>query len=249
MSARVQRALITGASSGLGRALAIWFARQGITVYAAARRVEQLETLKAEAPQHIIPMVLDVSDADATHEAVRALDASSGGLDLVIANAGVGDQMSAEKLEWSRVRKVLDVNVMGATATLCGALSGMVARKRGHLVGISSLAASLSLPKTAAYNSSKSFLTAFLESLRLDVEQHGVAVTVIHPGFVKSEMTAKNRFQMPFLLETDDAAARVGRAIMRQTRLFSFPWPTAFVVWLAGALPRPVLRFIARRTI
>lgn len=249
MSAPFQRALITGASSGLGRALALWFAKQGVTVYAAARRVEQLESLKAEAPQHIIPMVLDVSDADATNEAVRALDVSCGGLDLVIANAGIGDQMSAEKIEWTRVRKVLDVNVMGAAATLCGALPGMVARKRGHLVGVSSLAASVSLPKTAAYNSSKSFLTGFLESLRLDVEQHGIAVTVIHPGFVKTEMTAKNKFQMPFLLETDDAAQRVGGAIVRQTRFFSFPWPTAFVVWLAGALPRPILRFIARRTI
>ena len=249
MSAPFRRALITGASSGLGRALALWFARQGVVVYAAARRVEQLESLKAEAPEHIIPMVLDVSDADATHDAVRALDESCGGLDLVVANAGVGDQMSAEKIEWSRVRKVLDVNVLGATATLCGALPGMVARKRGQLVGVSSLAASISLPKTAAYNSSKSFLTAFLESLRLDVEQHGVAVTVIHPGFVKTEMTAKNRFPMPFLLETDDAAQRVGRAITGQARFFSFPWPTAFVVWLAGALPRPLLRFIARRTI
>ena len=76
-----------------------------------------------------------------------------------------------------------------------------------------------------------------------------MAVTVIHPGFVKTEMTAKNRFPMPFLLETDDAAQRVGRAIMGQARFFSFPWPTAFVVWLAGALPRPLLRFIARRTI
>ena len=249
MTAPFRRALITGASSGLGRALAVWFAKQGVTVYAAARRAEQLESLKAEAPQYIIPMLLDVSDADATNEAVRALDASCGGLDLVIANAGTGDQMSAEKVEWSRVRKVLDVNVMGAAATLCGALPGMVARKRGHLVGVSSLAASISLPKTAAYNSSKSFLTGFLESLRLDVEQHGVSVTVIHPGFVKSEMTAKNTFQMPFLLETDDAAQRVGRAIVKQTRFFSFPWPTAFVVWLTGALPRPILRFIARRTI
>ncbi|MDP3501080.1 MAG: SDR family NAD(P)-dependent oxidoreductase [Myxococcales bacterium] len=249
MTAPFRRALITGASSGLGRALALWFARQGVVVYAAARRAEQLQSLKAEAPEHIIPMVLDVSDADAAHDAVRALDASCGGLDLVIANAGIGDQMAAEAIEWSRIRKVLDVNVMGATATLVGALPGMVARKRGQLVGISSLAASVSLPQTAAYNSSKSFLTAWLESLRLDVEQHGVAVTVIHPGFVKSELTAKNTFQMPFLLETDDAAQRVGRAIMRQTRFFAFPWPMAFVVWLAGALPRPMLRFFARRTL
>jgi short-subunit dehydrogenase len=247
VSAPIGRALITGASSGLGRALALWFARRGVTVYAAARRSEQLEALRAEQPENIIPLVLDVADADATHERIRALDELCGGLDLVIANAGVGDQMSAQTIEWTRVRAVLDVNVMGATATLCGALPGMLARKRGHLVGISSLAASISLPKTAAYNSSKSFLTAWLESLRLDVEPHGIAVTVIHPGFVKTAMTAKNTFQMPFLLEADDAAERVGRAIVRKSRFFSFPWPTAFAVWLAGWLPPPVRRFLARQ--
>lgn len=242
-----ERALITGASSGLGRALTLWFARRGTTVYAAARRADQLESLKALVPDKIIPFVLDVADADAAHDAVKQLDETCGGLDLVVANAGVGDEMKAEQIEWKRVRKVLDVNVMGATATLVGALPGMVKRKKGHVVGISSLAAFIALPRVGAYNASKSYLTAWLENLRLDVEQHGVNVTAIHPGFVKSEMTAKNRFSMPFLLETDDAAALMGRAIESKRAFFSYPWPTAFVVWLASSLPRPLQRFIGRR--
>ncbi len=245
--ASYERALITGASSGLGRALALWFAKRGTTVYAAARRADQLESLKALAPDKIIPFVLDVADADAAHDAVKQLDETCGGLDLVVANAGVGDEMKAEQIEWKRVRKVLDVNVLGATATLVGALPGMVKRKKGHVVGISSLAAFLALPRFGAYNASKTYLTAWLENLRLDVEQHGVNVTAIHPGFVKSEMTEKNRFSMPFLLETDDAAALMGRAIEGKRSFFSYPWPTAFVVWLATSLPRPLQRFIARR--
>lgn len=247
MKPSYERVLITGASSGMGRALALWFAKRGVTVYAAGRRVEQLESLKALAPDRIIPFPLDVADADATHEAVKQLDASCGGLDLVVANAGVGDEMSAKAIEWRRLKKVLDVNVMGATATLCAALPGMMARGRGHLVGISSLAAFVPLPKTSVYNASKSYLTAWLESLRLDVEKHGVAVTAIHPGFVKSELTAKNRFPMPFILETDDAADRMGRAIMRRSRWLSYPWPTAFVAWLGSLLPRPLQRFIGKR--
>jgi short-subunit dehydrogenase len=241
-----QRALITGASSGLGRALATWFARRGTTVYAAGRRVEQLEALRAEGEGRIIPFPLDVARPDDAHDAIARLDADVG-LDLVVANAGVSDEQRAKDLRWSRVRPVLDVNVMGATATLCAALPGMLARGRGHLVGISSLAAFLALPKYASYNASKTFLTAWLENVRLDVEPHGVGVTVIHPGFVKSEMTAKNRFPMPFLLDTGDAAALMGRAIERRSRFVTYPWPTAMTVWLASSLPRAVQRLIARR--
>ncbi|MBL8921966.1 MAG: SDR family NAD(P)-dependent oxidoreductase [Myxococcaceae bacterium] len=242
-----QRVLITGASSGLGRALALWLAKKDLTVYAAGRRLEQLESLAASAPERIRPFTLDVADADAAHDAVKELDRTSGGLDLVIANAGVGDSMSAKSIEWRRVRKVLDVNVMGATATLCGALPGMLERGRGHLVGISSLAAFLSLPKTAAYNASKTYLTAWLESVRLDVEGHGVAVTTIHPGFVRTEMTAKNKHPMPFIIDADDAAERMGRAILKRTKMFSYPLPTSLVVGLASSLPRPLQRALGRR--
>ncbi|MCA2977635.1 MAG: SDR family NAD(P)-dependent oxidoreductase, partial [Myxococcaceae bacterium] len=162
------RALVTGASSGLGRALALWFARRGVVVHAAARREAQLTSLRAEAPGHIEPLVLDVADADAAHARIEALDRETGGFDLVVANAGVGDELPAKALSWERVRKVLDVNVMGATATLCAVVPGMLARGRGHLVGVSSLAAFVSLPKVGAYNASKSYLTAWLESVRLD---------------------------------------------------------------------------------
>jgi NADP-dependent 3-hydroxy acid dehydrogenase YdfG len=127
-------ALVTGASSGLGRGLAAWLAKRDVKVYAAARRLEQLEALKAEAGANIVPLKLDVSNGAATFEAVEKLDADCGGLDLVIANAGVGEDTRPKKVKWDSLQRMIDVNVTGATATLTGALGGMVERKRGHLV-------------------------------------------------------------------------------------------------------------------
>ncbi len=241
-------ALLTGASSGLGRGLAVWLAKRDVKVYAAARRLDALEALKAEAGDNIVPLQLDVSDADATFEKVQQLDADVGGLDLVIANAGVGEDTKPRRLKWASVRKMIDVNVTGATATLCGALPAMVERKRGHLVGISSLAGLVPLPASSAYCATKAYLAMFLESLRLDVEKHGITVTSIHPGFVKSEMTAKNKPEsMPFLLETDDAVERMGRAMVRRAGVYAFPWQLSSLIGAAAAMPGPMKTAILKR--
>lgn len=242
-----QRALITGASSGLGRGLAVWFAKQGVTVYAAARRTKELDSLRDEVGDKIVPLRLDVADGDATEARVRALDAESGGLDLVVANAGRGNDVSGRAIDWPTVRAMIDVNVTGALATLCGALPGMVERKRGHLVGISSLAALIALPRSATYSASKAFLAMWLEGIALDVESEGLKVTSIHPGFVKSEMTQKNKPEaMPFLLDTDEAVDRMGRAIVRGDRVFAFPWQTATAIRASAAMPRALRNSILR---
>ncbi|MFZ5470962.1 MAG: SDR family NAD(P)-dependent oxidoreductase [Myxococcota bacterium] len=221
-------ALVTGASSGLGRGLSAWFARRGVRVYAAARRAAQLEALKAEVRDGIIePVVLDVTNAEATWARVRALDGSCGGLDLVIANAGVGSVTPATHLQWNEVKHTIDVNVTGAAATLVAALPGMLERGRGHLVGISSFAAFRGLPRMAAYSASKAFLAVFLESLRVDLRGTGVRVTSIHPGYVKTELTAGSKAKLPFLLEAEDAVERMGKAIVRLRPQYVFPWPLA----------------------
>lgn len=241
-------ALLTGASSGLGRGLAAWLAKRDVKVYAAARRVDQLDALAKEAGPNIVPLKLDVSDADATFAAVQKLDADCGGLDLVIANAGVGEDTRPKKLSWESVSRMMDVNVSGATATLCGALPAMIERKRGHLVGISSLAGLVPLPASSVYCATKAYLAMFLESLRLDVERYGLDVTSIHPGFVKSEMTAKNKpDSMPFLLETDDAVDRMGRALVRKEKVFAFPWQLSSLIKTASAMPRPMQTAILKR--
>ncbi|MDQ3265452.1 MAG: SDR family NAD(P)-dependent oxidoreductase [Myxococcota bacterium] len=240
MATQYQTALITGASSGLGRGLALWLARRGVKVYAAARRAQQLEELAALSQGSVVPFVLDVAKTSQTLEKLRALDQECGGLDLVIANAGVGEVTNARKLDWDRVQRTIDVNVTGAAATLCAALPAMVERGRGHLVGVSSLAAFRGFPGSAAYCASKAFLQVFLEGLRVDLRGSGLKVTSIHPGYVKSEMTANTKGPMPFLLETEDAVERMGKAIYRGDAEFSFPWQIAGVMKAMRLMPNGI---------
>jgi short-subunit dehydrogenase len=243
-------ALITGATSGLGRGLALWFARRGTRVFAVGRRKENLEALAQEARAAgatIEPVELDVSRGDETVERIRRIDEECGGLELVVANAGVGTETNARRFNWERAKQVLDVNVIGTAATLSAVLPQMVERKKGHLVGVSSLAAFRGLPKNAAYSGSKAFVTTFMESLRVDLKGTGVRVTCIHPGFVKSEMTAENRFYMPFLLETEDAVGRMGRAIAHGETVVTFPWQVSSAVRLLRAMPNPLFDRVARK--
>jgi short-subunit dehydrogenase len=233
--------VITGASSGLGRALALWFARRGARVYAAARREELLNALRAEAsagPGEVVPVRLDVAQAEEVVGKLQALDdATPGGIDLVVANAGVGGMLNGQRAEWPAIQKMLQLNVLGATATLSALAPRMAQRRKGHLVGISSIAAWIVIPRFAVYGASKLYLQTFCAGLRMDLAPTGVRVTCINPGFVKSEMTADNRFPMPFLLETADAADRIGRAILRGDARFAFPWQMAWLTRLGRLLP------------
>lgn len=243
-------ALVTGASSGLGRGLALWLARKGVHVFASGRRLENLRALADEAKAAgatIEPVEMDVARTDETLARIRQLDADRGGLDLVVANAGVGGETYARRMKWERVQHIIDVNVTGAASTLCAVLPQMVERDRGHLVGIASLAAWRGLAGHAAYSASKSFLGTFMESLRVDLASTSVRVTCLYPGFVKSELTAKNKFPMPFLLETEDAVERMGRAILRGEAEFAFPWQLASAMRVMKSLPNPLFDATARR--
>jgi short-subunit dehydrogenase len=245
-------ALVTGASSGLGRGLALWLGKRGVKVYAAARRRTHLEALAQEARAagaHVEPVELDVSLADATLERIRALDDACGGLDLVVANAGLGGQTNARDFPWEHARKVIDVNVTGAAATLSAVLPRMVERNRGHLVGVSSLASCRGLPQNAAYSASKAFLNTFLESLRVDLQGTQVRVTCIKPGFVKTEMTANIQHTMPFLLEADAAVELMGQAILRADAEYGFPWPMARAVDMAKWVPNLLFDAVASKVL
>ena len=244
---------ITGASSGLGRGLAFHYARGGATVHAAARRQPELEALAAEVarqamPGQIVPVALDVTDAEAQARAIAAAEEQSGGaLDLVVANAGVGEPTSAPTIDWRRVKRVLDVNVSGACVTLAAALPAMVARGDGTVVAISSLAAFRGLPGMAAYCASKIALHAFMESLRVDLRGSKVRALTVYPGFVKTEMTAKSRSYMPFLMELDDAIAVIAKGVAKGDPEILFPFPLSAAVRALGALPRALYEPLAAR--
>jgi short-subunit dehydrogenase len=167
-------------------------------------------------------------------------------LDLVIANAGVGGESHGKRIDWAVVSRMINVNVSGAAATITGALPGMVKRGKGQVVGISSLAAFNGMPRMGVYCGTKAFLGTFLEGLRLDLKPLGISVCSIHPGFVKSEMTA-GKPNMPFLLETDDAVERMAKAIERRDEVFLFPWQLAMAVKTLSSLPRPLFEVAARK--
>jgi len=240
-------ALITGASSGLGRALSLWFAGRGVRVYAAARRRDHLISLRNEAPTGLIePVQLDITQTEETIAAIRAIDDACR-LDLVIANAGVSNRAHASGLSWQEVEHTLKVNILGAAATLVALVPRMTERRRGALAGVASIAGLRGLPKHAAYTGSKAFLMNFMESLRIDLQPFGVTVTCALPGFFKSEITAKNRFHMPLMLEADQAAERIARAIICGKPTVQFPWQLAWLARTGRLFPSQLYDMLVRR--
>ncbi len=241
--------LVTGASSGLGRGLALHYARAGATVHALARREPALRALAAEAGEsagRIVPVVVDVADAEALVAAIDQAHRDAGGaLDLVIANAGIGDPTPAWRIDWRVVKRILDVNVSSACVTIAAALPAMVQRGQGTVVAIASLSAFRGFPRMAAYCGSKAALHVFMESIRVDLAGTGVRALTVYPGFLKTESTAKNKFPMPFLMELEPAVRTITQGIERGAPVIAFPLPTRLMVAAVGYVPRALYEFAA----
>jgi short-subunit dehydrogenase len=169
-----------------------------------------------------------------------------GYIDLLVANAGVGGTTYAVDLCENEVAQVIRVNVLGAVNSVTAVIPHMIQRGSGHLVAISSLAAYRGLPKSAAYCASKAGVSALFESLRIDLRKTGVDVTIIHPGFIKTPLTA-GRMRMPYLLELDEAVRKMIWAIEKRKKNYSFPWQLASIVRACMLLPIPVYDWIAAR--
>jgi short-subunit dehydrogenase len=232
--------MITGASSGIGRGLAVELARRGAKLGLIARRVEvidevvqQIEALGGKA----VALPADVQSESSLRAAADKLRADLGPIDVLIANAGIGPTRDAAEINAEEVAGVINVNVIGASNSVAAVIPEMVARKSGQLVVISSLAAYRGLPRSAAYCASKAAVSAFFESLRLDLEPRGIAVTIIHPGFIKTPLTAGRDAQMPFLMELDDAVKKMVRAIEKRRKRYSFPWQLATIVRAGMIMP------------
>jgi short-subunit dehydrogenase len=242
-------ALITGASSGLGAGLARRLARSGYSVALAARRADRLDEVVRDvraAGGTALPLVCDVREREqvrAAAEAARAL----GPVDLLVANAGVSGMTRVEDFSARVVEDVLRTNFLGAVYAVEAVLPSMLQRGTGHLVAVGSLAGYGGLPKSAAYSASKGALHNFFESLRLDLRGTGVDVTVITPGYVKTELTARNDHRMPFLMELDDAVERMARGIERRDALVAFPLPFFALAWMAQILPACIYDRIGAR--
>lgn len=232
--------MITGASSGIGRGLAVEFARRGAKIGLVARRVDVIEEVAREIESvgsKALALPADVQDAASISTAAEKLRAEFGPIDILIANAGIGPTRDAAEIDAEEIAGVINVNVIGAANSAAAVIPAMVARGSGQLVVISSLAAYRGLPRSAAYCASKAAVSAFFESLRLDLEPRGIDVTIIHPGFIKTPLTAGREAQMPFLMELDDAIKKMARAIEKRRKRYSFPWQLATIVRAGMIMP------------
>lgn len=160
---------------------------------------------------------------------------------------GVGGATDAAEIQPSEVARVINVNVIGAANSVAAVVPDMVAQGRGQLVAISSLAAYRGLPKSAAYCASKAAVSAFFESLRLDLQPRGIDVTIIHPGFIKTPLTAGRHAQMPFLMELNDAVKKIIHAIEKRRKSYAFPWQLATIVRAGMIMPIFMYDWISRR--
>lgn len=240
--------MITGASSGIGHGLAADLSRRGAHLGLVARRSELLEKMVSEGKDsRTVSVVADVRDVAAMKEAVERLGRELGPVDVLIANAGIGTTTRAPEIDPEAVANVISTNILGAVNCIAAVAPQMVERRCGQLVAISSLAAYRGLPSSAAYCASKAALSAFMESVRLDLEGTGVGVTIIHPGFVKTPLTAGRQANMPFLMELDDAVQKIVKAIEKNKKSYAFPWQLASIVRLGMVMPNFLYDWIAVR--
>lgn len=242
---------LTGASSGIGEALALAMAKQGATIGLLARRKELLDNLAVRcgsAGGQARAFAADVTDAEAVQKAADALREEFGRIDILIANAGIGgNNPETRALQPEMVKKVIDINLMGSVNSIYAVLPQMLERGQGQLVAVSSLAGVRGLPKSAAYSSSKAAMTALFESVRLDTLTKGIDVTIIQPGFIKTPLTSGRKNKMPFLMELEDAVPMFLRAIEKKKKFAAFPWQLAAIVKAGLIFPASVYDRVAGR--
>jgi short-subunit dehydrogenase len=237
--------LITGASSGIGAGLALEFARRGYGLAIAARRVDRLEALApkllAAGASRVVVVPLDVAETDAIEPAVQRAAAELGRLDVIVANAGVGPLTPTGRGKLPLMRETLNINLVGAIATIEAALPIFRAQGSGHVVGITSVAGSKGLPGFGAYSASKAGLHRYLQSLRAELSGTPVVVTELAPGFIDTDIN-RNKGARPFLIDVDQGAAIMARMIERQVGKRWVPvLPWTIIAQLLKILPAAAL--------
>ena len=235
---------ITGATSGIGLELATLYSKEGHSVGICGR---DLTKLPAEYPDAIKAYECDVLDRDALHEAVRRF--SKDGLDIMVANAGisVGNKTPRPNFEISRC--VIKTNVIGVLNAFEIALEYMLPRRRGHIVGISSVAGLVGLPGASAYCASKAAVLRLCESYSIDLKSEGIDVTCICPGFIDTPLTRQNAHPMPFLLSTRQGAQHVKKAIDHKKVLYIFPWQMKIVITFLEKIPKRLYRLLMKTSL
>ncbi len=244
--------ILTGASDGIGRAMALELARRGYSLGLISRRLELLEQIRGECLK-IGATVVEIESVDVTDEtrfeaALDSLDRSLGGAEIFVANAGVTGRSCFDENAWPSAKQTLLVNVMAAIHGLEAMKIKMLARGRGTLVGVSSVAGSRGMPTGGAYSSSKAALTTHLETMRVDLKSMGISVVTIAPGFIDTPLTKKNKGKMPFLMQPETAARIFVTAIEKKKAWEIAPRPYLYLYPILQMLPRTLFDFILSRT-
>jgi NAD(P)-dependent dehydrogenase (short-subunit alcohol dehydrogenase family) len=240
-------AWVTGASSGIGRALAKRLAENGYVVAASARSGPDLDTLAAEVPGRITSFKLDVTDPAACVATASQIEQSLGPIDLAVFNAGSYFPTTAASFSVENFRKTVDLNLMGTVNCMGGVVSSMVRRRSGHIAVMASVAGFVGLPTAASYGATKAALNNMMTAFKPDFDRYGVTLTVINPGFVKTPLTDKNEFPMPFLIELDDAVDRIMTGLEQKRFEIAFPTRMVLSMGLLASLPKSWLFAITRR--
>ena len=249
LSGEGEVAWITGASSGIGRAVAIRLADEGWRVAVSARNAEKLAQLQAELPGRIFPFPLDVTDRAAAVATGAAIRNSLGPIDLALFSAGSYKRDSVTHFDSGDLADTFMLNVIGTGHTLEAVIPDMVARRRGEIAVVASVAGYVGLPGGGFYGASKAALNTLCEALYPELEREGVRLRIINPGFVDTPLTQKNDFPMPFLISVDEAADAIIKGLKSNRFEIIFPWKMALSIKTLRALPRSLRFMITRRMV
>jgi NADP-dependent 3-hydroxy acid dehydrogenase YdfG len=228
---------ITGASTGIGRALALRLAGEGRPVAISARNADDLTEVARGQPDRLYPFPLDVTDRAAVRATVEAIVAKFGQLDLAVLNAGTHKPMSLDRFSSDTLRSLIDINVMGVAYAIEAVVPAMLARRSGHIAVVSSVAGWRGLPTSAAYGATKAAMHNLVESLKFDADKAGIKLQLINPGFVKTPLTDKNPFPMPFLVTAEQAADRIAEGLKGDSFEITFPRRFTFQLKFLRMLP------------
>jgi short-subunit dehydrogenase len=245
MAAPWRTAWITGASSGIGEAVAIALARRGVKVAASARSADKLAAL-ARAHAGIAPLPLDVLDLAAMQEAARSIAGTLGPIDLALFSAGIWESMTVRSFSAAKSAHAMAVNFQGIANGIEAVLPGMLERGRGQIALVSSIAGYRGLPRALGYGPSKAALINLAEGMRNDLAARGIAISIVNPGYVATPLTAGNKFPMPFIVPVEVAARKIIRGLERRKFEIAFPWQLVALGKLGRLMPNRLYFWYAR---